>query len=330
MIQQTFTCSFPETLSQAYQMRREMDNSMYLGGGTDLVPLMKSGVKKPAHLIGLEKLSELRVIEKRDGGLYVGAMASLWEILRSPLVKDAFPTLSQACRRVASPQIRTMGTLGGNLLQDRRCLYYNQSEAWRSSISRCYKTGGHVCHQAPASDWCRGLYYSDTAPVLWSLGAQASIFEDEEKWMPVEQLTKEHVHRNGGVATEERILKGFWIPCPPENSRMQFEKFSVRGSLVFSVMNLALQVWLVEEGIKGRIVVGGTSPVPVLLEETGKRLETSARFSRTDWQHTGELALKELKKKSRFIRESGLSLQVKRDTLQHVASVIEGLMKKEA
>lgn len=329
MIQHEFTCHSPTDLNQAYAWAERMKDSIYLAGGTDLVPLMKYGVKKPENLIRLDHLPELKIIEKRKGGLYVGAMLTLWEIQRHPLIKAEFPSLRLACQKVASPQIQSQGTLGGNLLQDRRCIYYNQSEEWRSSISLCYKTGGTMCHQAPASDYCKALYYSDVAPVLWSLGARAVVFDGDEKWMPVEELIQEHVERNGLVKREKRILKGFWIPQPPERALMKFEKLSLRGSLVFPVMNIAFQLSPSLEGIQGSLVVGGTAPAPILLEKTVKRMELSKAFTPEERKKTGELALEELLEKSQLVRESGISLKVKRNTLKHVSTVVEQLMETE-
>ena len=103
-------------------------------------------------------------------------MVTLKEMATHPLIqRHTSPLLSRGARRVASPQIRNLATIGGNLLQETRCLYFNQSEYWRKNISPCLKLGGEVCHQVSKSNTCRALYYSDTAPVLLAFDAQAEI-----------------------------------------------------------------------------------------------------------------------------------------------------------
>ena len=137
----------PETLTEVLAAGRVT----YVGSGTDLMPLLKNHVRNDKNLLFLDRVSELKGIKEADGLVYIGAGETLFDITQNDLIRAKLPAISQAAGVTASPQIRNIATLGGNIMQDRRCFYFNQSEFWRSGLELCFKTGGAVCHQIPNS-----------------------------------------------------------------------------------------------------------------------------------------------------------------------------------
>ena len=132
---------FPTTLEEA-QLYGE---GTYLGGATDLLPLLKNQVRDDRDLIFLSKIPELKEISPEGGYLKIGTAVTLSELAESTDIQTYFPALAQAAQAAASPQIRNIATIGGNIMQDRRCIYFNQSAHWRSALPMCFKTGGEMC-----------------------------------------------------------------------------------------------------------------------------------------------------------------------------------------
>ncbi|MGH2480545.1 MAG: FAD binding domain-containing protein, partial [Ktedonobacteraceae bacterium] len=167
----------PHTLDEAAHMLiQEGADAMLVAGGTDLYPNMKRRQFSPPILIGLRNLPELKYIAGTpESGLRIGAGVTLSALAEHPLVQEHYSALATAASLVSTPQLRNAGTLGGNLLLDTRCNYYNQTEFWRNSIGYCMKRDGDVCLVAPGSPRCWAISSADTAPVLVSLGASVSL-----------------------------------------------------------------------------------------------------------------------------------------------------------
>ena len=154
----------PSTVEEAVSMLKK-ENTI-IAGGSDVMPQLKTATIAPEALIDLSKISEMHTVEETDDGIYIGAMVTLSHLAKNELILRKLVALSQAARNVASPQIRNRGTVGGNLMQARRCFYYNQTKEWRRGIPVCFKVGGDRCIQIPNSPVCRAIYYSDMAPAL--------------------------------------------------------------------------------------------------------------------------------------------------------------------
>ena len=149
---------------------------MLVAGGTDLYPNMKRRQFEPKVLVGLAGVAELRGVRgNAREGFTIGAGTTLSAIARHPEIVRHYPGLATAAGLVSSPQLRNMGTIGGNLCVDTRCNYYNQTFAWRKAIGFCMKKDGDICLVAPGSPRCWAVSSSDTAPVAWSLGAQVRL-----------------------------------------------------------------------------------------------------------------------------------------------------------
>ena len=138
---------------------------MPIAGGTDVIPNMKQGLFEPGHLVALSRVPELRGVELAPDGLRIGATMTLAEVAAHPLVRQHAPAFADAAGRVAGPQLRNAGTIGGNLCLDTRCTYYNQTFFWRSALGFCLKKDGSVCHVTKVGRKCVAAHSADTPPV---------------------------------------------------------------------------------------------------------------------------------------------------------------------
>src|SRR5438067_2291169 len=177
--------------------------AMLVAGGTDLLPNMKRRQQTPRTLIGLRRVDELRQIANGDG-LRIGAGVTLAELVRDarcrprdggrPLA-DPYGALRQAAAHVATPQLRNMGTIGGNLCLDTRCNYYDQNYEWRKAIDFCMKKDGAICWVATSSPRCLAVSSTDPAPALMALGASVTLTSaDGARTVPVTSL-----YQNDGI-----------------------------------------------------------------------------------------------------------------------------------
>ncbi|NLN59610.1 MAG: hypothetical protein GX147_02655 [Deltaproteobacteria bacterium] len=165
----------PGTLADALRLLRENPDARPIAGGTDLLVLMKQRLVNPKTLIDVSRLSELQDIAEQDDSLRIGAAVLLTEITGNDRINRDYPGLAEAARFVASPNLRNMGTIGGNICLTPRCSYFNQSQFWRDSLGRCLKTGGDVCFAVPGARRCYASFCADCPPVLIALGATVTI-----------------------------------------------------------------------------------------------------------------------------------------------------------
>src|SRR3954470_8688521 len=150
-------------------------NIRVLAGGTDLLPSMRQKLFEPEHVLDLRQIPELKGLRETKQGIEIGALTTLHEIEHSALLRERYPVLVEAARTVASPLIRHMGTIGGNICLDTRCLWYNQSLTWRKSCGFCIKKDGDLCHVAPGGTKCWAAFSADTPPALLCLEAGIEI-----------------------------------------------------------------------------------------------------------------------------------------------------------
>src|SRR5947207_1736727 len=163
------------TLDELVKARASHPESRLLGGATDLIVNIRRGIVAPPVLIDVNHVEELRAIRADARSLEIGAAVKLAELAAHPDVTRHYPVVAQAAAFVAGPTHRNMGTVGGNLCLDTRCLFYNQSEWWRAANHHCLKTTGDVCHVAPKSRGvCFATFSGDLAPALLTLGAWRS------------------------------------------------------------------------------------------------------------------------------------------------------------
>src|SRR5262245_14492277 len=168
-------------------------DTMLVAGGTDLYPNMKRRQFEPGTLVGLRGVAELRGVHgSAREGLTIGAGTTLAAVATHPEVVRAYPAVATAAGLVSSPQLRNMGTIGGNVCVDTRCNYYNQTHQWRKAAGFCMKKDGEICLVAPGSPRCWAVSSSDTAPAFWSLGARVRLVGPAgERIVPMEALYRD-------------------------------------------------------------------------------------------------------------------------------------------
>ena len=243
-----------------------------LSGGTDLLPNMKRRQQTPSVLVGLRGIAGLHGMEN-GRGLRLGAGLTLTSLVRSPQLRASWRALWEAAIQVATPHLRTMGTLGGNLCLDTRCNYYDQTHAWRKAISFCMKKDGVTCWVAPASRRCLAVSSTDTAPALLALNARVRLVgPGGERVLPLEAL-----YANDGIhyltKAPDEILTDVLLD-PHEGWNTTYWKLRRRGSFDFPVLSVAAAVRfgtgaVVEEA---RLVLGSVASRPLAVPEAAALL----------------------------------------------------------
>src|SRR3954453_10872319 len=166
----------PRNLPEAWgHLNDHPGNTRVLAGGTDLLPSMRQKLFEPEHVLDLRQIPELKGIRETEQGIEIGALTTLHEIEHSALLRERYPVLVEAVKTVASPILRNMGTIGGNICLDTRCLWYNQSLTWRKSCGFCIKKDGDLCHVAPGGKKCWAAFSADSPIALLCLDAELEI-----------------------------------------------------------------------------------------------------------------------------------------------------------
>jgi 4-hydroxybenzoyl-CoA reductase subunit beta len=264
----------PRTVADAVRLLGEHGrDAMVVAGGTDLYPNMKRLQMEPRALVGLRGIRDLNGIQgdARDG-VVVGAGATLTRVSEHPVIAANYPALARAAGVVSTPQLRNMGTLGGNVCVDTRCNYYNQSYEWRRAIGFCLKKDGDICLVAPGSPRCWAVSSSDTAPVLWALGAEVALVGPlGERRIPVSGLFRDDGIEYLGKAPDE-IVTELRLP-PVDGWRATYWKLRRRGAFDFPVLGVAAAVRL-ESGVcrDARIVLGAVASTPREVPEAARLL----------------------------------------------------------
>ena len=253
----------PKSVKEASRLLRKTGRGKVLSGGTDLLPLMRMRLEEPALLIGLGAIRGLSFISYRKGrGLRVGAFTSLAAVCNSPEVKQQCPMLAQAAEKIASPQMRNAATLGGNILLDTKCPYYNQSPLWLESGERCLKAGGDRCLAVQGQDSCYAVWSSDTAPPLVALDARVKLVRGERaRWLPIERLYSGLGDKPCKIAADEILTE---VLVPKDSCRLQtiYLRYSQREVIDFSVVSVAAARYRRKESAEFRLVAGGVDPAP--------------------------------------------------------------------
>src|SRR6201997_4702838 len=171
----------PRTLEEAIRhLADHPSNVPVLAGGTDLIPSLRQKLFEPEYVLDIRHIAELRGIRPQPGvGVEIGALTTLTTIKHSEFLQQHCPVLTEAASTVASPLLRNMGTIGGNICLDTRCLWYNQSLTWRKGCGFCIKKDGDLCHVAPGGAKCWAVFSGDTPPALLCLNAEVEIASSE-------------------------------------------------------------------------------------------------------------------------------------------------------
>ena len=270
-----FAYRVPRSIEEAIAAKREAPpDAMFVAGGTDLYPNMKRRHQDPGTLIALHAVEGLREVARAEGGgLAVGATATLTDVRRDDRVRADYPALAEACRLISTPILQNMGTLGGNLLLDTRCNYYDQNYDWRKSIDFCMKKDGTICWVAPASPRCWSVQSADTVPLLVAMGAEVDLAGPEgERRVPVAAL-----YRDDGILylakQRDELLTRVLLPAP-NGWRAVYRKVRRRGAFDFPVLGVGAWARFEDDGTveEARVVLGGVGSAPEMVEGAAEPL----------------------------------------------------------
>jgi 4-hydroxybenzoyl-CoA reductase subunit beta len=282
-----FVYRTPRTIAEAVKVFADAGpEAQFVAGGTDLYPNMKRRQQTPKTVISIMRLQELNQVSG-DGssGLVIGASVTLTEIVEHPIIKRDYPVIASAACTISTPILRNMGTIGGNLLLDTRCNYYDQNYEWRKGINFCLKKDGDVCWVAPGSSKCWAVQSSDLVPVMVAIGAKFRLASTLGERM----VDAAGFYNDDGIdylkkRPDELLLD---IHLPPTNGwRASYQKLRRRGSFDFPVLGVAAYVRFaatsgseISSGSgsdrvpeEARIVLGGIAPSPIQVLEAGDAL----------------------------------------------------------
>jgi xanthine dehydrogenase YagS FAD-binding subunit len=280
----TFKLAEPQTSDQLAALLAPPRSGFFLmAGGTDLLDEMKSGVVRPEVVVDLRKVQDLAGIAAEKDGLRIGAMTTVARLAADPVVARDYPGLRQAALSLASPQLRAVGTVGGNLCQRPRCWYY------RDPLVVCRKKGGSRCfaargrnkyHAIFGGGICHIVFPSDLAPMLISLGARVDLGgAGGDKTLPLEefyQLPSVDVRREN-VLGPGQFVRGLKIPAPKAGQKSIYVKLKERGTWDFALVSMAATAVVSGKRLSTvSLVMGGVAPIPWRLKKAEEVLRGQA------------------------------------------------------
>ncbi|HEX8816404.1 MAG TPA: FAD binding domain-containing protein [Terriglobales bacterium] len=286
----------PHTLADATKyLAKHGDRIRILAGGTDLIPSMRQKLFEPQFVLDIRHIPELNGIHEQGGGVTIGALTPLSSIEHSELLKLRYPVLTEAASTVASPVIRNMGTIGGNICLDTRCLWYNQSLQWRKSCGFCIKKDGDLCHVAPGGTKCWAAFSADTPPALLCLNAEIEIAGPSG----TRRIALRDFYTGEGDEYRKlqpnELLTRVFVPAESAGYRGVYRKLRVRGSIDYPLAGVAVAIKRSNGHIAdARVALTGVNPAPVLVARAadllnGKELDEALA------ETVGDLAAKTAK-----------------------------------
>jgi 4-hydroxybenzoyl-CoA reductase subunit beta len=286
----------PKMLTDAVSiMSTYSDQVKVIAGGTDLLPSMKQKLFTPPYVLDLRGVGELRGIYETADGVSIGALTTLAEIEHSSLIQRDYPVLYHAVKTVASPVLRNMGTLGGNICLDTRCLWYNQSLLWRKSCGFCLKKDGDLCHVAPSSNTCWAAFSGDAAPALLCLAADIEIAgPDGVRRVPLSEF-----YVNDGIVrlhlSPQELVTRIYLPEASKGWNGSYQKLRVRGSIDYPLAGVAVALKLRDGRVEdARMAITAVNPAPHLVKDVDARL-VGMQVSEELAEAVGELAARSAK-----------------------------------
>ncbi|MFY9557927.1 MAG: FAD binding domain-containing protein [Blastocatellia bacterium] len=265
-----FTYRVPKIVSDAVKMIGDAGlEASFVAGGTDLYPNMKRRQQTPKTVISVTRLRELHEIRGDAAvGMVIGSSVSLTEICEHPVINRDYRVVADAARLISTPILRNMGTIGGNLLLDTRCNYYDQNYEWRKGINFCLKKDGDICWVAPSSPKCWAVQSSDLAPLMVALGAKVKLVSgDGERMLDAAGLYNDDGIQYLHKRPDELLTE---IHLPKRNGvRAVYKKLRRRGSFDFPVLGVAAAIDVAPDGTvrDARLILGGVAPLPIEVPE---------------------------------------------------------------
>jgi 4-hydroxybenzoyl-CoA reductase subunit beta len=268
----------PRKIADAVRLMAEAgQEGQFVAGGTDLYPNMKRRQQTPKVVIGLHRIAALKRITGTPSttGVSVGAAVTLTELIESRTIQKYYPVIAHAARLISTPILQNMGTLGGNLLLDTRCNYYDQNYEWRKGVQFCLKKDGDTCWVAPGSKVCWAVQSADEVPVLIALGARVKLVSPEgERVIPIAQLYSKFDGIHYLTKQHNELLTEILLP-PADGWRASYAKLRRRAAFDFPVLGVAACVWFGDDHATVRdakLVLGAIAPHAMEVTEAQKLL----------------------------------------------------------
>jgi 4-hydroxybenzoyl-CoA reductase subunit beta len=280
-----------------------------LAGGTDLLPNLRRGLGKPDTLVDLTNVAGFATISvSAEGILRIGAGATLEAVAEDGRIVAGWPVVAQAAALVAGPSHRAAATLGGNLCQDTRCVYYNQSEWWRSGNGYCLKYEGDKCHVVVKSDRCYATYHGDVAPALMVLGASAEIVGPQGlRQVALADLFQEKGAKHLTLAPGE-VVAAVLVP-PADGWKAAYFKVRIRDAIDFPLAGVAVALKRDGDVVAGlRVAITGTNSAPLMIP-------TDALWGRPWNDETAEALVQAVRKVSNVLKTTFTGVKYRRRVL---------------
>jgi len=264
----------PRTLDEAVTyLDNHASNTRVIAGGTDLIPSMRQKLFEPEFVLDLRHIEELRGIREQRGEVEIGALTPLSEIEHSALLRQRYPVLTEAAATVASPVIRNMGTIGGNICLDTRCLWYNQSLTWRKGCGFCIKKDGDLCHVAPGGSKCWAAFSGDTPPALLCLNAEIEIVGPAGiRRIPLREFYTGAGDNYRSLQPNELLTRVF-LPGSSADYRGVYRKLRIRGSIDYPLAGVAVAMKRSNGHVAdARVAITAVNPAPYLVKGASEAL----------------------------------------------------------
>ena len=249
-----------------------------LAGGTDLIPSMQQKLFEPEYVLDIRHIAELKGIRPRsENGVEIGALTTLTSIERSDFLQQHYPVLTEAAATVASPLLRNMGTIGGNICLDTRCLWYNQSLTWRKGCGFCIKKDGDLCHVAPGGTKCWAAFSGDTPAALLCLNAEVEIASASGvRRMPLSDFYTGEGDAYRKLRANELLTRVF-LPESSVDYRGVYRKLRIRGSIDYPLAGVAVVMKRSNGHVAdARLAITAVNPAPLLVKGVTEMLEGKA------------------------------------------------------
>ncbi len=244
--------------------------AMIIAGGTDVVPNLQMKLFTPRVLVDIKPIRALHGITMvAAGALRIGALTTLTDIVESPLIQANYEVLASAVGTIAGPLQRNMGTLGGNVCLETRCLWYNQSFFWRKALGGCLKKDGHVCHVAPGGKACWAAWSGDSAPALLTLDAEIEIAGSRGTW----RIPLAKFYRNDGMDRvalgRDEMVTAVYLPARTAGRRGLYHKLRIRDSIDYPLAGVAVALDVDRGGVcrEASVAITAVNPAPLVVEE---------------------------------------------------------------
>ncbi len=271
--------SLDEAVGHLAKHASESSNRLRIvAGGTDLIPSMRQKLFEPEYVLDLRRIAELQGIREQKGsGVEIGALTSLTAVEHSDLLRRRYSVLTEAAATVASPVLRNMGTIGGNICLDTRCLWYNQSLTWRKGCGFCIKKDGDLCHVAPGGTKCWAAFSGDTPAALLCLNAEVEIVSPRgARRIPLREFYTGLGDDYRKLQPDELLTRVF-LPEAAADYRGIYRKLRIRGSIDYPLAGVAVVIKRSNGHVSdARVAITAVNPAPLLVKGASEALNGKA------------------------------------------------------